>query len=65
MDRTNVRVQGRTLAKLRALQTTYEQRTGIRPPLSSLLERVIDDSVERVGARISTLAVDTAPKAGT
>jgi len=64
MSRTNVRLQGRALDKLRQLQTTYEHRTGIRPSLSALLERVIDDSSERVGARVPVLAVDSSPRSG-
>lgn len=50
------------LSELRELQATYAQRTGVRPSLASVLERVVRDGAAVVRARV--LAVDTAPKPG-
>ena len=60
--RTNIRVQGPVLAELRSLQSTYEQRTGVRPSLAAVLERVVLDGA--AVARTRVLAVDTTPRTG-
>lgn len=62
VDRTNIRIQGPVLAELRELQATYAQRTGVRPSLAAVLERVVRDGAAHVRARV--LAVDTTPKTG-
>ena len=65
-DRTNVRVHGTVLAELRELQAHCTEITGVRPSLSSLLERVVRDGATQLRARLPrVVAVDTAPKAGT
>jgi hypothetical protein len=60
--RTSVRVQGHTLDDLRELQSAIEQRTGVRPSLAALLERVVRDGSAVARARV--LAVDTTPRTG-
>lgn len=65
-DRTNVRVHGTVLAELRELQAHCTEITGVRPSLSSLLERVVRDGATQLRARLPrVVAVDTTPKAGT